>query len=99
MTRIRFSILFLFVGLLAMAAFQFEMMDQKDLDCVSIVEEQQETFGQTIEVIGDRFRAPKFELYSKSLGEAFKKRYSIIHIDNDYPSVYLSVPYSPPELS
>jgi hypothetical protein len=33
------------------------------------------------------------------LGEAFKKRYSIIHIDNDYPSVYLSVPYSPPELS
>lgn len=99
MTKIRFSFLFLFFGLLAMSAFQYEMMDQSDLDSITIVEEQQETFGQTVEVLGDEFKTPKFELFSKSLGEGFKQKYSIIHIDSEYPNVYLAVPYSPPDLS
>ena len=99
MTKIRYSFLFLFVGLLAMSAFQYEMMDQNNLDNVNLVEEQQETFGQTVEAIGENFKSPKFEMYSKSLGEGFQQKYSIIHIDNEYPSVHLPVPYSPPELS
>jgi flagellar basal body-associated protein FliL len=99
MSKTRYIFLFLFVGLLALSGFQYFMLEVSDLDSISMVEEQQETIGQSVEVLGEEFKSPKFSLYTASTAETFKQKCSIIHVDKNYPRIYIAVPYSPPELS
>lgn len=98
MTKTRTIFLFLFVGLLLLSAFQFFMLETSDLNSISMVEEQQETIGFSVEVIGEDFKSVNFNLFSGTLVEAFQQKYSIVHIDKEYPPIHLDVPHSPPDL-
>lgn len=99
MTKTRYIFLWLFVGLLAMSAVQFFMLEVDDLTSIPAVEEQQETFSTSVEVQALDFDGPRFQLFTDLDGAAFLEKHCVIHIDKNYTSIYLPVPYSPPELS
>lgn len=97
MSGIRYIFLFLFVGLLAMSSIQFFLLETSDLDSISMVEEQQETIGQSVEVLGEEFKSPQFRLFTASVAESFERKYAIVPVNSSYPSVDIAVPYSPPD--
>jgi|TARA_R110000737_G_scaffold234416_1_gene247359 hypothetical protein len=91
--------LWVFVGLLAMSAVQFFMLEVDDLTSISATEEQQETFSTTFEVQALDFDEPRFHLFTDHATEVFLEKYYIIHVNKNYSPIYLAVPYFPPELS
>lgn len=99
MNKIRVIFLFLFVALLALSSVQFYMLEVSDLDCISMVEEQQETLGQSLEILGEEFKSPKFKLYAAVSEETHAYKASVVYLNTFYPSISLSVPYTPPELN
>lgn len=97
MFGIRYIFLLHFVGLLAMSSIQYFLLETSDLDSISLVEEQQETFGQSVEVLGEEFKSPQFRLFTISKAESLERKYATVHVNSFYPSVYIAVPYSPPD--
>jgi hypothetical protein len=89
----------MFVGLLAMSAVQFFLLEVDDLTSISVVEEQQETISSSVEVQGLDFDSPQFQLFTREMGTALREKYRVIHLNKNYHSISLAGPYSPPELS
>ncbi len=90
--------LLLFVGLLAMSSFQFFMLENSDLDDISLVEEEQETISFSDEIQALNFYSPSFQIFTEGSLDSFKGKNTIIHIHKDYPQIFIAVAYSPPEL-
>jgi hypothetical protein len=99
MANNRFIFLCVFVGLLALSAVQFFILEVEDLTSVSAIEEQQETLSTVIGVQALDFEGPRFHLFTDCPFEHGRRKYSILQIDKNYPPIYLPVPYSPPKLS
>jgi hypothetical protein len=98
MTKPRHIFLYLFVAISSFFAVQYFILAVEDLESISAVEEQQETFSIDVEVEAIDFESPYFALFTKYPGEAFQEKHNIIHIYKNYPPIHLAVPYSPPEL-
>jgi len=99
MANNRYIFLCIFVGLLAMSAVQFFILEVEDLTSISVVEEQQETISTAVEVQALDFDEPRFHLFTDCSCETMGRKYSIVQIDKNYPPICLAVPYSPPKLS
>lgn len=81
-----------------MSAFQYFLLEEEDLSSITAVEEQQETLSYAAEVQGLGFYALNFELFTECSCSLSDRKFSNVYVDKNYPPIYLSVPYSPPEL-
>ena len=99
MFKLQNIFLVLFVSLLAVSSLQYFLLEQDDLDGISLVEEQQETNDQVTEIFGLSFEEFRFRLFSSSLGEDQQESHFVVHLNKQYPNIHIPVPKSPPELS
>jgi hypothetical protein len=82
-----------------MTSIQCYLIDPENAKNIRFLEEEQETFELAVEYLDMDLEPIPFQFFAIHLEEEIQKERICFHPEKEYPSISLSVPFSPPEFS
>ncbi len=88
-----------FLGALLVTSLQFSLFDAKNISSIQLVEEENEESNLDAEMLTLEFYEEQISSPINGFQNYEAHHFQEFHAQKKYKTVYISVPYSPPDLS